>query len=162
MKRRRATLLMAVIGVLGFLAIMGVSLGAWFFAAAFERETADAPAAMASFDEVRQRFGGTAPVLDVVEDGKAVLRRLPPAEAPVRPLERLQVLVWDREDGGLSRVTLPFWLVRLKTGPIDLSSTVMVNHHQIDLTVEQIERYGPTLLLDHEPRSGDRLLVWTE
>jgi hypothetical protein len=162
MKRTHATILMAVIGVLAFVAIVGVSLGAWLFASAFERETADEPAAAASFDDVRQRFAGSNPVLSVVEDDKAVLTRQPPAEAPARPLERLQLMVWDPEDAGLSRVTLPFWLLRLKKGPLDVSSKVMVDHHQINLTVEQIERYGPALLLDHRARDGDRLLVWTE
>jgi len=162
MKRTHATILMAVIGVLAFVAIVGVSLGAWFFASAFERDTADEPAATASFDDIRQRFAGTEPVLDLAEDQTAVVRREPPAEAPAGRLERLQLMVWDPEDGGLSRVTLPFWLLRLKKGPLDVSSKVMLNNHQVQLTVEQIERYGPALLLDHRARDGDRLLVWTE
>lgn len=162
MKRTHATILTAVIGVLAFLAIVGVSLGAWFFASAFEQETADEPAAAASFEGIRQRFAGSEPVLDVVEHEKAVLRRQPPAEPSTRRLERLQVMAWDPDDQGLSRVTLPFWLLRLKRGPIEMSSKVMVNQHQIDLTVEQVERYGPTLLLDHQAKGGDRLLIWTE
>ena len=162
MKRTHATILTAVIGVLLFLAIVGVSLGAWFFASAFERDTADEPVATASFDDIRRRFAGTEPVLDVVEHDKAVLKRQAPAEAPARPLEQLQVMVWDPDDKGLSRVTLPFWLLRLKTGPIELSSKVLVDEHHINLTVEQIERYGPALLLDHQSRGGDRLLIWTE
>jgi hypothetical protein len=162
MKRRHATILVAVVGVFVFVAIVGVSLGAWLFASAFDRDTADEPAAAASFEEIRQRFARTGPVLHVVEHEKAILSRQPPAEAPARRLERLEVMVWDPDDKGLSRVTLPFWLLRLKTGPIDMSSTVMLNHHPIDLTVEQIERYGPALLLDHQAQDGDRLLIWTE
>jgi hypothetical protein len=38
----------------------------------------------------------------------------------------------------------------------------MINHHHVDVTVEQVERYGPTVLVDHEGAGGDRLLVWTE
>ena len=71
-------------------------------------------------------------------------------------------MVWDPDDDRMSHVTLPFWLLRLKAGPLDISSKVMIDHHHIDMTVEQIERYGPALLVDHEGRGGDRLLLWTE
>jgi hypothetical protein len=30
------------------------------------------------------------------------------------------------------------------------------------LTVEDLERYGPTLILDHKERGGDRVLVWSQ
>ena len=162
MKRSHATILMTVFGVLVFSCIVGLSLGAWFFASVFESETADEPAAMQSFDDVRRRFAGSQPVLTILNDRDAVVRREPPAAAPPRPLERLQLLAWDPDDDGLARVTVPFWFLRLKAGPIDFSSHVTVNHHQIDITVEQIERYGPALLVDHEGRGGDRLLIWTE
>jgi len=162
MKRSHATILMTVVGVLAFVGIVGLSLGAWFFASVFESDTADEPAATRSFDDVRRRFAGSQPVLAIVNDGEPVVRRQPPAAAPARPLDRLQLLAWDPDDDGLARVTLPFWFLRLKAGPIDFSSHVMVNHHHIDITVEQIERYGPTLLVDHEGRGGDRLLIWTE
>lgn len=162
MKRSHATIVMAIVGVLAFLGIVGLSLGAWFFASVFDSETADEPAATLSFEDVRRRFPGQQPVLAILEDREAVVRREPPALAPARPLERLQLLVWNPEDSGLSRVTLPFWLLRLKAGPLDVASHVSVNHHRIDITVEQIERYGPALLVDHEAQSGDRLLIWTE
>ena len=50
MKRSHATILMAAVGVLAFLGIVGLSLGAWLFASVFEHETADEPAATFSFD----------------------------------------------------------------------------------------------------------------
>jgi len=162
MKRSHATILMTVIGVLVFLSVVGLSLGAWFFASVFERDTADEPAAVASFDEIRQRFANVDPVFGITGDEQAEVRRAPPPTVPGPRLERLQVLSWDPDDMGLARVTLPFWLLRLKTGPLDVSGKMMIDHHHVDVTVEQIERYGPTLLVDHQGRGGDRLLVWTE
>jgi hypothetical protein len=73
-------------------------------------------------------------------------------------VQRLQLLTWDPADQDLSRITLPFWLLRMKPD----SARVTVNHRELDITVEQLERYGPTLLVDHESQSGDRLLIWTE
>lgn len=158
MKRRNATILMTVAGVLVLLGIVGVALGAWFFASAFESATADEPAATLSFDEVRRRFPGQQPVLDILDDRKAVVRHEPPLTTPARSVERLQLLVWDPRDRDLSRITLPFWLLRLKPA----SAHVTVNQRELDFTVEQLERYGPALLVDHESQSGDRLLIWTE
>jgi hypothetical protein len=162
MKRSHATILMAVIGVLVFLGIVGLSLGVWLFASVFEHDTADERAATVSFDEVRRRFAAVDPVFSITGDERAEIRREPPSAQPGQPLERLQVLVWDPGDESLARVTLPFWILRLKAGPLDISGKVMINHHHVDVTVEQIQRYGPTLLVDHEGRGGDRLLVWTE
>jgi hypothetical protein len=162
MKRSHATILMTVIGVLVFLGIVGLSLGAWLFVSVFERDTADERAATASFDEVRRRFADVEPVFRMVGDDRAELRREPPSPARGEPLQRLQVLAWDPDDESLAKVTLPFWILRLKSGPLDMSGKVMIDHHHVDVTVEQIERYGPTLLIDHQGRGGGRLLVWTE
>jgi hypothetical protein len=161
MRRSHATILMTVIGVLAFLCIVGVSLGAWFFASVFEHDTADEPAATASFDDIRRRFAGVGPVFSIVGDERAEISR-EPSTAPGQTLQRLQVMAWDPDDRSMAKVTLPFWILRLKSGPLDLSQKVMIDHRHVNVTVEQIERYGPTLLVDHQGRGGDRLLVWTE
>ena len=33
---------------------------------------------------------------------------------------------------------------------------------QLKLTAEELERYGPSLLLDHRGGTGQRVLVWTQ
>jgi hypothetical protein len=38
----------------------------------------------------------------------------------------------------------------------------VVNAGDLGLTVEELERFGPTLVMDHAGRDGDRLLIWTE
>src|SRR5688572_10233828 len=124
MKRKQTTILMAVVGVLAFVGIVGLSLGAWVFASVFESETAAQPAATLSFDDVRNRFAGEKPVLDILDDERAVVSRVPPDRGPTRRLERLQLMVWDPDDQGLSRVTLPIWVLRMKGGPLDISSRV--------------------------------------
>jgi hypothetical protein len=37
-----------------------------------------------------------------------------------------------------------------------------VNLEDLKLTVKDLERYGPSLVLDQRSRGGDRVLVWTE
>jgi hypothetical protein len=162
MKRTHATILMVVAGLFVCFLIVSVSLGAWFFAYAFERDTPDPATASAALDDVRRRFAGQDSVFEIINEDDARVRRPPPDSRPARQLEHLKLLIWDADEGALTSVTLPFWLLRLKAGPIDLSSHVMVDGHGIDLTVDQVERYGPALLVDHETGRGDRLLIWTE
>ncbi len=32
----------------------------------------------------------------------------------------------------------------------------------LKLTVEELERFGPTLIVDHKTSSGERVLVWSQ
>src|SRR5688500_14986449 len=113
MKRTHATILMVVVGVFVFFAITGLSLGAWFFAYAFDRGTPAPATGSPRMDAVRRRFAEP-PVFEIVHEDDVRLQRAPPATPLSRPLARLNVLTWDRDDGDLISVTLPFWLLRMK------------------------------------------------
>ena len=36
------------------------------------------------------------------------------------------------------------------------------NDGDLGITVEELERFGPTLVADHQGRGGERLLIWTQ
>ena len=57
------------------------------------------------------------------------------------------------------RITLPMWLLRMK-GSMDLKSSE-VGLEKLDIKIEDLERAGPSLLVDHTD-GRHRLLVWTE
>ena len=140
--------------------VLLVAAGAWFFTSALERSHLDAAAADLSFEEVRQQFGGQEPVM-LMEANGPVLARQPPSESPARDLQRLHMMGWDRDRQVLAHVTLPFWLVRMKPGNINLSASGSQNV-RVSLTAEDLERYGPTLVLDHTAEDGAHVLIWTE
>jgi hypothetical protein len=159
MKRKHATILMGVVGVLIFCVVVLVAGGAWFFASAFESASADERTAGSAFDDVRRRFSNVGPVFEIPDDGDPVVRRPAPETRPATPLQTLRLRHWGPDDDRMEDVSIPFWLLRLKTGSISVTS----RHVGLrDITAEDIERYGPTLLVDHEGRGGDRLLIWTE
>ena len=61
------------------------------------------------------------------------------------------------------RVNIPFWLLRMKMR----GATIDFNGNRMDLedmklTVEDLERFGPTLIVDHRSTSGERVLVWSQ
>jgi hypothetical protein len=110
---------------------------------------------------VRARFDKAGPVIKLEEDGPVVIRK-PPTSTPARQLSNLNVLAWDRDDGKLVKATLPFWLLRLKDGPIELSAGRGIHiGRSLKFKVADVERYGPSLLLD-ERHGSDRVLVWTD
>ena len=60
-------------------------------------------------------------------------------------------------------VDVPFWLLRLKSGPIAFSSYANgFDDRGVKLSVADIERRGPGIVLDvSEPNEG-RVLIWAE
>jgi hypothetical protein len=60
---------------------------------------------------------------------------------------------------------MPFWLLRMTKGqPIRISSNDDPGSDAVKLkiTVEDLERRGPGLILDHKEASGERVLVWAQ
>jgi hypothetical protein len=151
-----------VIGILGVIAMAGV--GIYFFSQHIDTRAASPRAAARDFDDVRKRFEGQKPLIELDERGR-FLRANPdrPTNATLKAPDNLYVLAYDPDDGRIVRVTIPFWLLRMKAGgtTIDFNGNSM-DLEDLKLTVEDLERYGPTLIVDHGETSGDRVLVWSQ
>jgi hypothetical protein len=161
--KKTKTVLLVVVGLIICVGIVGVGAAVWFFTSAFETVAADETRATRSFEEVRARFGGAGPVLRMTDDGPVVARE-PPQVRPARDLQSVHLLAWNPQDERLATFTLPFWLMRMKEGPIDISaeSAGWSRSAKMSMTVEELERYGPALLIDHADEDDGRILVWTE
>lgn len=114
------------------------------------------------FDRVRERFADPAPMLTF--DGE--VPRLSD-EARTRTsdarLESLHVLAWDPRDAQLARFSLPFWLLRLQSKPFRIGDVVSsFESDALQITVEDIERFGPGVVLDYVDGRGARALIWTQ
>ena len=61
------------------------------------------------------------------------------------------------------KLTVPFWLLRMKVNgaTIDFSGNRMYLE-DLKLTVADLERFGPSLVLDQTNAGGDRVLVWSQ
>lgn len=152
----------AVVGILFVLAMAGA--GIYYFTRNIDARTVSTEAAAGEFDAVRARFTGQRPLIELDESGGFVKSNVDrPTPAGARQPEALYVLAFDPDDGGLVKVTVPFWLLRLKAGgaTVDFNGNSM-NLEDLKLTVEDLERFGPTLVLDQTNRGGDRVLVWSQ
>ena len=152
----------AVVGVLIVIAMAGAGL--YFFSQNISARTVSATTATSEFDAVRAQFAGQKALIELDERGN-FLRSNTDRPAPPNPKspERLYVLAFDPDDGSLVRVTIPFWLLRLqsKGATIDFGDRSM-ELEDLKLTVEDLERFGPTLVLDQLNEGGDRVLVWSQ
>ncbi|HEY7289391.1 MAG TPA: hypothetical protein VH583_06095 [Vicinamibacterales bacterium] len=120
-------------------------------------------AAATEFSAARARFGGQTPLIELGSDGQPVLHR--PADGPRRPVGALHALGYDASEGRLSRLDLPGWFVRAVSagGRIRLANLGFADDGDDAqrLTLEDLERHGPGLVLDVK-QPDKRLLVWTE
>lgn len=161
MVKKRSTIVLVVVGV-AVCAVVLVAGGLfWFFTSALDLSPADEATAEASFQELRDRFRGVTPIFAMGPSGP-VLNRKPPPKPVAGQLRSLQMLGWDRNDEELARVTIPFWMIRMKPGDINVSSNDRNGSVRLSLDADDLEGYGPTLLLDHTDEEGYHLVLWTE
>ena len=75
------------------------------------------------------------------------------------------MLAWNPERGELTRVSLPFWLVRLGGQKARFrvgDEKTLEELAELNVTTADIERAGPGPLLDHTEDNGKVTLIWTE
>ena len=152
------------VGVFCVLALVTVVGGAFFYMSRHIHTSAATPVSAAKeFDAVRSGFAGQRALIELDRDGhflRANTDRPPPrgAQAP----DQLNVLAFDPSDGRIVRFSIPFWLLRMKAG----NATIDLNGNRMDLedlrlSVQDLERQGPALIVDHQALGGDRVLVWS-
>ena len=159
MARKRSMILMVIIGIAVCIFVVGAGTVTWFYLSVFDSVDADEAVATRSLDEARARFSGQQPILELRDDKVSLLRKAPDV-ASTRDLQNVQVLTWNAEEGTLTALSLPVWLLRLRDSGVDVSLTA--DGTRLTMTMDEVERYGPALVLDHVEDDGSRVLVWTE
>ena len=151
----------AVFCVLALVAVVG---GAFFYMSRhIETKSATPASAAREFEAVRSGFSGQKPLIELDRNGRFVRAhtdRPGPANAAVP--DQLRILAFDPSDGRIVQVSVPFWLLRMKASnaTIDLNGSKM-DLEDLRLTIHDLERQGPSLIVDHEAPDGDRVLVWS-
>jgi hypothetical protein len=152
------------LGILGVIVLAGV--GFYLFSQHVQTEAVAAEDAEVRFADIRQRYGKDARPVIELDDRGDLLRTNPDRQAPVdAPTPTaLHVMAYDADDNRIVRLSVPFWLLRLQKGGnarIDLGGR-RVDLEELKLTVEDLERMGPALIVDHRDRRGQRVLVWSQ
>ena len=151
----------AVFCVLALVAVVG---GAFFYMSRhIETKSATPASAAREFEAVRSGFSGQKPLIELDRNGRFVRAHTDrPAPANAAVPDQLRILAFDPSDGRIVQVSVPFWLLRMKASnaTIDLNGSKM-DLEDLRLTIHDLERQGPSLIVDHEARDGDRVLVWS-
>ncbi len=151
-----------IVGILGLIATAGA--GIYFFSNHIETSRESPAAAARAFDDVSSRFAAGKPLIELDTHGRYLRSNTDrPTPADVKRPETLRVMAFEPDDGRVVRISIPFWLLRFKvrSGAINFSGN-RVQLEDLKLTVEDLERYGPALVVDHRSPSGERVVVWTE
>ena len=162
-KKSRRTLWI-VLGILGFILfcfIAFAAFGLYFVSQNLNMESATVAQAGRSFEDVRARFKEP-PILTLDDRERVTMTRQPPDKPAGEKPSTMHVMAYDDEDSRIVRVTVPFWMLRLGREKIRLGSGGDLQFEQLHITAEELERYGPALLLDHRGLGGKRVLVWTQ
>lgn len=155
-RARRLLIALPVAAVLG-MAIFGV-----LASRAVDVEEVPLSEAGQRFERIRAALGGREPLLHLDASGNVVRRAAVP-DAAARPVNRLGVLAFQAGDERLVTADVPLWFFKLK-GPAAqyLVRGTGLDLERLEITASDLERYGPSIVVDHTRASGDRLLVWTE
>jgi hypothetical protein len=151
--------LFAFVGV-GCLGLVGA--GAYFISRQIDVRPVQADEAKAEFATLRARFKDQKPLLEL-RRGSVSMRALEEKSSRYQgPLPTsLCLLAWEEGKDKRARICIPFWLLKLKSGKglkLDMNESKI---ERIEVSAEDLERAGPSLLLDRT-EGRHRLLMWTE
>ena len=119
--------------------------------------------AKSEFDAVRSRFPGQQPLIQIVDGKPQLVTERASQTASQTTLTTLHVIAFDDDEGNLVTFSLPFWLLRMKSGPIRISAYQQGwDDRGVSFRVEDIEKHGPGIIVDATRPGEGRVIIWAE
>jgi hypothetical protein len=167
MAGRIKTWIWIIVGIIVFGIVCVVAMagaGFYYFSQHVNAQAATPAKATAQFDQIKTQFKEQRPLIELDERGH-FLRSNPDRPTPTtsKKPEQLYVLAFDPDDERLVKVSIPFWLLRFRSrgAHVDVGGG-RLDLEDLKLTIEDLERFGPTLIVDHKTTGGERVLVWSQ
>jgi len=148
--------------LVGLMALAGASV--YFVGKHVRVETLSPMNSLKSFETARARFKDQRPLLEVDALGHLQQTR-PIADLPTSPTKptEMAIMVWDENKEHLVHLYMPFWLLRFGHNHIDLGNgDRRFDFDRLNISIADLERVGPVLLIDARGSSGERVLIWTQ
>jgi hypothetical protein len=162
-KRKWLAIILGVVFFFGIMAVGCVVVAVSYFRQNMAVTETSEEAALRELDAIRARFPGQEPLLQMV-DGQPEMTASRTSQTPTKTsLTTLHIAAFDTDEGNLVKFSLPFWLVRMKSGPIRISAYQQGwDDRGVSFRVEDIEKHGPGIIVDvTQPREG-RVIIWAE
>ncbi len=116
-----------------------------------------------AFDGARTRFKEQTPLFELESNDQVrVTRRIADLPTSATPPDQLWLLIYEPDEEQLIRLSLPFWILRMGRRNFQVSGREGFDLERLNLDVKELQRIGPTLLLDQRTPSGERVLIWTQ
>ena len=160
------SVLIASVIIVGLLAVAAIGGTALFIYRHVNTQFTPSDNAEQQFAEARARFTGQQPLIEIRRDDEPMVHReVIPASRAAAKLDTLRVMAYDTHARKLVRVSIPFWLLRMAPSrhvSFLNDSGIDFDSDRVRLTLEDLERRGPALILDQADRRGSQVLIWTE
>ena len=160
------SVLIASVIIVGVVAVAAIGGTAFFIYRHVNTEFTETENADQQFKQARARFAGQQPLIEIRKDDEPVLHRdVLRASQSTAKVETLRVLAYDTDAGKLVHVSIPFWLLRLAPSrhmTFLSDSGIDFDSDRVHITLDDLERRGPGLILDQADRRGSQVLVWAE
>ena len=156
------------VGIGASMAVVALIAGAAFFFQHHHSERASAQIAEAEFQRLRARFADQRPLLDMHEP-RSVSHVGGPR--PGAPLRSFNTIIFDtRGDQRIVRIRVPYRFARLFgrgagfrwLGELTFLDDTEFDPEPIQLSLAQVERHGPGLVVDYRHPSGGQFIAWVE
>lgn len=154
---KRSLIGVGVIAV-GLAVISGTT--AFYVVRELDTRTTTKADSVGEFQAIRTRFGTRPPLIEITDPAKGDIRINRPSEPDGRPVKTLHAVIWDAEDLTLIKTAVPIWLMRFSS--INVLSTLGITPEQFSLTVQDLERYGPGVVVDYDRPERSRILLWVD
>jgi len=154
----KVTLSVGALVAAAFIALAGTS--AYFVLRHMDKRASGEPEAVRAFDAVKARFGARPPLIEILDPRSVDIRINRPADASPTHVDTIHVINWKSDAGELSTADLPLWLMRFSS--VNVLSQLGVAPAKFRLTVNDIERYGPGIVVDYGSAGAFRVLVWVD
>lgn len=153
----------ATLGGVALVAVALAALGttaAYFVLRHMEKRAGSEVEAVQEMDGLKARFGTRPPLVEIVDPQRADIRINRPVEASASRVDTVHVVAWKSDTGELSRTEFPLWLMRFST--LNIASQLGIAPEKFRLTVGDVERYGPGIVVDYASQGTSRVLVWVD
>jgi hypothetical protein len=153
----------ATLGGVALIAVALVALaatGAYFVFRNMETRAGSEAEAVQAIDVVKARFGSRPPLVEIINPQRAAIRINRSVEANPPRVDTIHVINWKSDTGELIRTDVPLWLMRFST--MNIASQLGIAPAKFRLTVSDVERYGPGIVVDYGSQGAFRMLVWVD
>jgi hypothetical protein len=125
-----------------------------------ERRSATEAQTLADFDAVHARFGARPPLIEVIDPRAGDIRVNRLESGGGTPIDTFHVLSWKVENHELLKTQAPVWLLRFNS--VTMLSAAGLVPGKFRVTLDDIRRYGPGILVDYGPPGSNRVLIWVD